>query len=55
MVRRLPVMDQNKRLVGMLSLADAARCCSPDKVGVAFSGVVEPGGNHAGDPFHLFG
>jgi CBS domain-containing protein len=54
-VRRLPVMDENKRLVGVLSLADAARCYSPDTVGVAFSGVVEPGGNHAGDQFHLFG
>jgi CBS domain-containing protein len=49
-VRRLPVMNGEKRLIGVLSLADAARCYSPDAVGVAFSGVVTPGGLHAGDP-----
>ena len=48
-VRRLPVVDAGKRLVGILSLADAARCYSPDTVGVAFCGVVSPGGQHAGD------
>jgi CBS domain-containing protein len=48
-VRRLPVMDKDKRLVGVLSLADAARSYSPDAVGIAFSGVVSPGGRHAGD------
>jgi hypothetical protein len=39
----------DKRLVGILSIADAARCYSPDAVGVTLSGVVEPGGLHAGD------
>lgn len=48
-VRRLPVLDENKRLVGIISLADAARMHSPDTVGIAFSGVVTPGGYHAGD------
>jgi len=48
-VRRLPVMSRDKRLVGVLSLADAARTYSPDAVGVAFSGVVSPGGAHSGD------
>jgi CBS domain-containing protein len=47
-VRRLPVMNEGKRLVGVLSLADAARCYAPDTVGIAFSGVVMPGGEHAG-------
>jgi CBS domain-containing protein len=47
-VRRLPVMNEDKRLVGVLSLADVARCTSPDMVGVAFSGVVMQGGEHAG-------
>jgi CBS domain-containing protein len=42
-LRRLPVMDRNKRLVGIVTLADAARCYSPDAVGLAFSGVVGPG------------
>ena len=48
-VRRLPVMNRDKRLVGVLSLADAARCHSPEATGIAFSGVVSPGGVHAGD------
>jgi CBS domain-containing protein len=48
-VRRLPVMSRDKRLVGVLSLADAARTYSPDAVGLAFSGVVSPGGSHSGD------
>lgn len=48
-VRRMPVMSADKRLVGILSIADAARCYSPDAVGVTLSGVVEPGGLHAGD------
>jgi CBS domain-containing protein len=49
-VRRLPVMSKDKRLIGVLSLADVARSYSPDAVGIAFSGVVSPGGRHAGDP-----
>lgn len=48
-VRRMPVLTTDKRLVGILSLADAARCYSADAVGVALSGVVEPGGLHCGD------
>lgn len=47
-VRRLPVMSREKRLVGVLSLADLARCYSADAAGIAFSGVVAPGGQHAG-------
>ena len=41
-VRRLPVMNREKRLVGMVSLSDAARLYSPDAVGLAFSEVVTP-------------
>ena len=48
-VRRLPVMNEQKRLVGVLFLADAARLYSPDVAGVVLSGVVSPGGHHAGD------
>jgi CBS domain-containing protein len=48
-VRRLPVLNEDKRLIGVISLADAARMHSPDMVGVALSGVVTPGGYHAGD------
>jgi CBS domain-containing protein len=46
-VRRMPVMSRDKRLVGILSLADAALRYSADSTGLAFSGVVKPGGKHA--------
>jgi CBS domain-containing protein len=42
-LRRLPVMSREKRLVGIVSLADAARSYSPDAVGVAYCGVVGVG------------
>jgi CBS domain-containing protein len=48
-VRRIPVMSRSKRLVGILSLADAARLSDSEAVGMAFCGVVKPGGHHAGD------
>ncbi|MBV9633838.1 MAG: CBS domain-containing protein [Methylobacteriaceae bacterium] len=46
-VRRLPVVDRNKRLVGVISLADAARSFDPEVAGIALSGVAEPGGPHS--------
>jgi uncharacterized protein (DUF2267 family)/CBS domain-containing protein len=46
-VRRLPVVDRNKRLVGVVSLADAAMKHDPSMVGIAMTGIVEPGGLHA--------
>lgn len=45
-VRRLPVMDRNKRLVGVVTLADAALEHDPVVVGEALLRVVEPGGEH---------
>ena len=45
-VRRLPVMNREKRLVGIVSLADAALEHDPVVVGEAFLRVVEPGGDH---------
>jgi CBS domain-containing protein len=45
-VRRLPVVNRDKRLVGVVSLADAALKDNPESVGVAMSSVVEPGGSH---------
>jgi CBS domain-containing protein len=44
-VRRLPVLNQAKRLVGVISLADMAR--SPKHGSEALSGVSMPGGPHA--------
>ena len=45
-VRRLPVMNREKRLVGIVTLADAALEHDPVVVGEAFLRVVEPGGDH---------
>ena len=45
-VRRLPVMNREKRLVGIVTLADAALEHDPVIVGEALLRVVEPGGDH---------
>lgn len=45
-VRRLPVMNRQKRLVGIVTMADAALEHDPVVVGEAFLRVVEPGGEH---------
>jgi CBS domain-containing protein len=45
-IRRLPVMNRQKRLVGIVTLADAALEHDPVVVGEAFLRVVEPGGDH---------
>ena len=44
-VRRLPVMDRNKRLVGIISLGDLAQQ-EKKSAGKAISGVSEKGGPH---------
>jgi CBS domain-containing protein len=45
-VRRLPVMDRNKRLVGIVSLADLATEGSLPKTARALHGISQPGGRH---------
>jgi CBS domain-containing protein len=45
-VRRLPVVNKDKRLVGILSLADVALADGPKNVGDAMCGVARPGGDH---------
>jgi CBS domain-containing protein len=46
-VRRLPVLDQDKRLVGIVSLGDIAMAEGPETAGEAICGISEPGGQHS--------
>jgi CBS domain-containing protein len=45
-VRRLPVLNREKRLVGIVSLGDIAKADSASYGAKALSGVSEPGGPH---------
>jgi CBS domain-containing protein len=50
-VRRLPVVDQNRRLVGLLSLGDMARADGhAGATADALSGICQPGGLHSQAP-----
>ncbi len=46
-VRRLPVVDSDKRLVGIISISDLVRGAGPDTGASALSGVDQPGGLHS--------
>ena len=46
-LRRLPVLDAKKRLVGIISLGDIALAEGPDPAGQALCGISEPGGEHS--------
>lgn len=50
-VRRLPVVDRNKRLVGILSLGDLSHADTPD-AGEALKGISKPGGEHSQSSRH---
>jgi CBS domain-containing protein len=45
-VRRLPVVNRDKRLVGIVSLGDIACAQDSPSIGRALSGISEPGGQH---------
>ena len=45
-VRRLPVIDQDERLCGIVSLGDLSRDADEDAAAEALEGVSEPGGRH---------
>ena len=46
-LRRLPVLNNAKRLVGIVSLADIALADGPEHAGSALCGISEPGGDHS--------
>jgi len=48
-VRRLPVMNRDKRLIGIVSLGDIATGPRSHLAGKALRGVVREGGQHTGD------
>ena len=45
-VRRLPVIDSNERLCGIISLGDLSRQTDGGSAGKALEGVSQPGGRH---------
>ena len=46
-VRRLPVLNRDKRLIGIVSLADLASIGQTSRTGEALGGIVRPGGEHS--------
>jgi CBS domain-containing protein len=46
-VRRLPVLNREKQMVGIVSIADLALNAKPDTVGSAVAGISRPGGAHS--------
>jgi CBS domain-containing protein len=46
-VRRLPVLNRDKRLTGIVSLGDIALADDGGSAGLALSGISEPGGAHS--------
>ena len=46
-LRRLPVLNEKKRLVGIISLCDIALAEGPEPAGQALCGISEPGGEHS--------
>ena len=46
-LRRLPVLNREKRLVGIVSLADVAKSAAGTKTGRALGDITRPGGSHS--------
>ena len=46
-LRRLPVVNRDKRLVGVVTLGDAARKTDPAGAGAGLSAITTPGGQHS--------
>jgi CBS domain-containing protein len=45
-IRRIPVVDRNKRLVGILALADLATSTKSGQASAALLGISQAGGSH---------
>ena len=45
-VRRLPVIDDSEKLVGIVSLGDLSRETADETASIALEGVSQPGGEH---------
>jgi CBS domain-containing protein len=46
-IRRLPVMSREKRLVGIVSIADLSRKTRPNTTGKTVAAISQPGGEHS--------
>jgi CBS domain-containing protein len=46
-VRRLPVLNRDKRLIGIVSLGDLSRKEAPEVTAKAVSSISKPGGKHS--------
>ena len=46
-VRRLPVLNRKKRLVGIVSIGDLAQSIAPNTTGRAIASISTPGGAHS--------
>lgn len=46
-VRRLPVLNRDKRLVGMISIGDLAKTEADASAGAALASIAQPGGEHS--------
>jgi CBS domain-containing protein len=46
-VRRLPVLNKKKQLVGIVSIGDIAKACDSSLIGSTLSKITQPGGQHA--------
>ena len=46
-VRRLPVLNRSKHLVGIVSLGDLSRKQQPEMTAKAVSNISKPGGRHS--------
>lgn len=51
-VRRLPVVDRDKRLVGIIALGDLAACEPAETTGEAVAAISKPGGAHSQSRAH---